>query len=75
MTLSYDFLHEHAIGRTSNESARTTMRSIVHLCIILCIWEIIESGIFCIILIDTQKGKGQMAFILRKGKGQLALIT
>ena len=28
MTLSYDFLHEHAIGRTSNESARTTMRSI-----------------------------------------------
>ena len=25
MTLSYDFLHEHAIGRTSNESARTTM--------------------------------------------------
>ena len=32
MTLSYDFLHEHAIGRTSNESARTTMRSIVHIC-------------------------------------------
>ena len=29
MTLSYDFLHEHAIGRTSNEIARTTMRSIV----------------------------------------------
>ena len=25
MTLSYDFLHEHAIGRTSNESACTTM--------------------------------------------------
>ena len=24
MTLSYDFLHEHAIGGTSNESARTT---------------------------------------------------
>ena len=41
------------------------------------IWKIIESGIFifCIILIHTQKGKGQMAFILRKGKGQLALIT
>ena len=32
MTLSYDFLHEHAIGRTSNESTRTTMRSIVHIC-------------------------------------------
>ena len=29
MTLSYDFLHEHAIGRTSNESARATMRWIV----------------------------------------------
>ena len=31
MTLSYDFLHEHEIGRTSNESARTTMRSIGHI--------------------------------------------
>ena len=29
ITLSYDFLHEHAIGRTSNEIARATMRSIV----------------------------------------------
>ena len=30
MTLkSYDFLHEHAIGRTSNESARATMHWIV----------------------------------------------
>ena len=29
MTLSYDFLYEHAIGRTSNESARETMRWIV----------------------------------------------
>ena len=29
MTLSYDFLPEHAIGRTSNESARATMRWIV----------------------------------------------
>ena len=29
MTLSYDFLHEHAIGRTSSESARATMRWIV----------------------------------------------
>ena len=28
MTLSYDFLHEHEIGHTSNESARTTMRSV-----------------------------------------------
>ena len=29
MTLSYDFLHGHAIGRTSNEGARATMRWIV----------------------------------------------
>ena len=29
ITLSYDFLREHAIGRTSNEIARTTIRSIV----------------------------------------------
>ena len=36
ITLSYDFLHEHAIGRTSNEIARTTMRSIVRAYLDLC---------------------------------------
>ena len=30
MTLSYDFLHEHAIGRMSNESARATSREGIH---------------------------------------------
>ena len=74
ITLSYDFLHEHAIGRTSNESAHTTMRWIVHICMYMGDYRIRD---FLYNFNRHSKGESADGVHFKKGERTilLALIT